>query len=179
MVKLKELHCRDCIALTSIPELPKLEYLDCIYCKSITTISIMAKLKTLYCKYCTALTTISLFPKLEYIDCAGCTSLTTISLLPRLQILFCEDCTALTDVPWLESLYCRGCKWIDYRNVEFDSNIRALRICQAIFRRKLIAKKLVRIIPVITEIYYSPGCKGEALALHAFSMRIRGTKYIN
>jgi hypothetical protein len=44
---------------------------------------------------------------------------------------------------------------------------------QAIFRRKLTARKLEKLIPEIIGIYYSPGCKGEFLAEQAFSSRLR------
>ena len=47
-------------------------------------------------------------------------------------------------------------------------NIRDLKQCQAIWKRKLIAKKLTRSIYAITEIYYSPGCKGEYIAQRSF-----------
>jgi hypothetical protein len=46
--------------------------------------------------------------------------------------------------------------------------MRSLRCCQAIWKRKLILKKLSRITPFIVEIYYSPGGRGEFLAKREF-----------
>jgi hypothetical protein len=47
-----------------------------------------------------------------------------------------------------------------------------LKKAQCIVKRKLSAKKLEKLIPAITEIYYSPGCKGAYLAQRAFSTKI-------
>jgi hypothetical protein len=67
----------------------------------------------------------------------------------------------LKDLDW------RGCKWVSGCD-EYDYNIKSLRTCQAIFKRKLTARKLEKLIPAIIEIYYSPRCKGEYLAKRAF-----------
>jgi hypothetical protein len=66
-----------------------------------------------------------------------------------------------------------GCPWIS-RNCSHDKNIEALRTCQAIFKRKLTSRKLEQVIPEITAIYYSPGCKGEHIASRAFSATLSG-----
>jgi hypothetical protein len=47
-------------------------------------------------------------------------------------------------------------------------NIISLCKAQAIVKRKLTARKLERIIPIITEIYYSLGCKVEFIAKNQF-----------
>src|SRR5690606_36675133 len=142
--------------------------LDCEKCTALTNISVMVKLVYLYCKHCTALTNISVMPKLKELNCKCGTALTAIPVLPNLNVPVCKNCTSLTDIPILPELYdCKGCKWFQECD-DFESNINALRSCQAIVKRKLTAKKLERVIPVITEIYYSPGCKGEYLSGRSF-----------
>jgi hypothetical protein len=133
----------------------------------------MPKLEILYCNDCTALTSIPVIPKLEILYCEGI-NLTSIPTLSELKELYCTDCTALTSIPVLpklKDLYCRGCKWLKDCD-DYNSNIKSLRTCQAIFKRKLTARKLEKLLPVITEIYYSPGCKGEYLALRAFQEKL-------
>ena len=153
-LNIEELCCMYCTALTSIPVMPKLKKLNCIECTSLTSIPALPKLETLFCNDCTSVTNIPLCPRLIHLYCSGCTSLTNIPVLPK-----------------LEELYCDGCKWIKYCD-DYNSNIKALHICQAIFKRKLTARKLEKLLPVITEIYYSPGCKGEYLALRAFQEKL-------
>jgi uncharacterized paraquat-inducible protein A len=172
---IEELNCSYCTILTAIPLLPKLKYIDCWDCKSLTTIPPLPKLKTLFCEYCTALTSIPVMPELKTLDCRYCTSLTSIPVLPKLEELYCGDCTALTSIlvmPKL-ALNCDGCTWIDHKNADFKQNIETLRTCQAIFRRKLTARKLEKLIPSIIEIYYSPDCKGARIAEKSFLKQIQ------
>jgi hypothetical protein len=91
--------------------------------------------------------------------------------MPKLIVINCNGCTLLTDVHKPITLYCSGCKWISQCE-DFESNIRILKHCQTIFKRKLTARKLNHIIPAITEIYYSPGCKGEFIAHRAFLKKL-------
>jgi hypothetical protein len=70
------------------------------------------------------------------------------------------------------NISCLGCKWFP-ECANFESNIKSLYRCQAIFKRKLVAKKLERAIPAITEIYYSPGCKGAYLAEKSFVVKLK------
>ena len=95
--------------------------------------------------------------------------------MPELEILYCRYCTSLASipvVPKLKTLFCCGCKWIKDCD-DYNNNIKSLRTCQSIFRRKLTARKLEKLLPAITEIYYSPGCKGAHLAERAFSAKER------
>jgi hypothetical protein len=170
MEELKYLFCTG-TSVTELPILPKLVQLFCQYCTSFTSIPPMTNLELLYCEGCTALTSLPLLPKLTELSCRDCTDLTTVPLFPALEKLFCENCTSLTEVfesPTLKELHCNGCKWI-VQCSDYNSNIKSLRTCQAIVKRKLIGRKLDKLIPVITEIYYSPGCKGESIARQSFS----------
>ena len=112
---------------------------------------------------------------IDYLNCESCTSLTSIPVMGELKYLDCVFCRSLTSIPVVGELYCASCKWLD-KCSDYDGNIKALRICQAIFKRKLTARKLETAIPVITEIYYSPGCKGAYLAQRAFLTKSRDMK---
>ena len=191
--KLQYLSCGNCTSLTSIPVLPKLQYLSCRGCTALTSIPILPELEELYCERCTSLTRIHVFPKLSILNCWGCTaitavhampklkeldckfcrSLTSITELPQLEYLYCENCTALTSIPSNVSTFLvfffNGCKWLNIKgNRDFENNMRSLRSCQAIFKRKLTARKLEKLLPELIAIYYAPGCKGEHIASRAF-----------
>jgi hypothetical protein len=97
--------------------------------------------------------------------------------MAKLIALFCDYCTSVTYVPDLRPSVYVGCKWVSGCD-EYENNIKSLCSCQAIFKRKLTAKKLERMIPVITEIYYSPGCKGATLAQRAFHKKLSGRRNI-
>jgi translation initiation factor 2 beta subunit (eIF-2beta)/eIF-5 len=43
-----------------------------------------------------------------------------------------------------------------------------IKAVQRFLKKRLLYKRLVSLIPEVTAIYYSPGCKGEFLAKHAF-----------
>jgi len=106
--------------------------------------------------------------------CHSCTNLKSISSLPKLRTLICDDCRILTSTPLfpeLETLHCPGCTWMKERT-DHEQNILNLKRCQAIFRRKLAIRKLLRLIPAITLIFYLPGCKGEFLAMKHFQKTI-------
>ena len=126
----------------------------------------------------TPLTHISELPELVYLWWKNCIRLKSISSLPKLEELYCNGCTSLTFIPLrLKSLYCEDCRWL-YRNEEFKDNIRALRVCQGMWKRKVLGRKLDRVIPILSEFYYSPGCKGEYLASRAFltkAKKLHGT----
>ena len=117
---------------------------------------------------CNKVESIPVLPKLKFLYCWNCTSLTKIPVMPVLQWIDCEGCRSLTEIP--KDLYANTakCKWIAGAP-NFEMNIQSLRDCQAIFKRKLTARKLDKLIPAITEIYYSPGCKGAYRAYCTFS----------
>jgi hypothetical protein len=170
MDNLEIIVCDNCTALTNLSVMKKLKQLYCQGCTSLTSIPEMAELIKLYCQGCTSLTSISVMVNLELLCCEYCTSLTNIPLLSNLQKLFCQGCTSLTNIPIIPELKyinCNECKWIRQCD-EYEENIKSLRSCQAIFKRKLTARKLEKLLPFITEIYYSPGCKGAYLAYRAF-----------
>jgi hypothetical protein len=77
----------------------------------------------------------------------------------------------------LKELHCEGCSWIKQCN-NYDRNIQSLRSCQAIFRKKLTARKLERLLPAIIEIYYSPGCKGAYLAEREFQRNMAERNFL-
>jgi hypothetical protein len=122
----------------------------------------------LSCIDCTRLTSIPNMPKINTIYCSGCTSLTKIESR-ILRSLHCQQCKSLTDIRNVGTcgIWYQGATWIS-ANVDFSTNIRALKRCQAMVKRKLIARKLERTIPEITAIYYSPGYKGEWIAEKSF-----------
>jgi hypothetical protein len=89
------------------------------------------------------------------------------------------NCTSLTSIPEIKTtlFLLDGCKWLNDLQ-DFEENMRALRICQAMWKRKVLGRKLERVIPIVSEIYYSPGCKGEHLAERAFLTKARVKKLI-
>src|SRR5690606_32789206 len=100
------------------------------------------------CTDCIRLTEISEFPALKYLTCSGCSSLTTISHLLNLNQLFCKYCRALIDVPEAEFVsHCTGCTWLNVNeNKEYSENLKSLRSCQAMWKRKVIGRKLEKLI---------------------------------
>jgi hypothetical protein len=104
-----ELNCYNCISLTSIPQLDKLELLDCYRCNSLTSIPQLDKLTVLDCSYCISLTSISRLDNLTHLICRCCTSLTSIHRLDNLVDLYCSNCTSLTSIPQLNNLTYLDC----------------------------------------------------------------------
>jgi hypothetical protein len=166
--KLLTLECENSENLTDIAVQPRLYDLRCDHCPNLLKINIHPKLQKLFCEGCKSLTEISGLPSLNHLFCETCTNLTRISDLPKLHVIHCNACKTLTEIPNANYIYSPGCTWLNYELNDFDSNINALCTCQAIFKRKLTARKLKKLIPAVCEIYYSPGCKGEYLAKRAF-----------
>ncbi len=165
---LKELYCLGC-TLTEIPVIPGLQYLDCSWSTSLTKISIIPGLRELYCFKCTSLTEIPIIEGLKILNCSWCT-LKEIPVIPGLKELYCYECTSLTEIPNSPDLQTIGyysCPWLS-KNPYFEENLEKLIFLQKKLRRRYVGKKLETLIPEVSEIYYSPGCKGYELAKRSF-----------
>ncbi len=147
---LKELYCTKC-PITDIPLIKELEILDCSYCPYLINISLILKLKKLYCSFCPfGLLRLPKLTKIPY---------TSRGLLKKLD---CSFCYSLTDIPLNKGLKkdCFGCKWINIKNMEYQDNIRKLIKLQNWFKKIIISKRLIRLIPHLIPLYYHPEAKG-------------------
>jgi hypothetical protein len=107
---------------------------------------------------------------LKYLDCRD-TNITEIPDIPGLD-LHCNGCRSLTKIPHITgNICCNGCPWLP-QNGEFEKNLKRLVFLQKAIKRYNARKKLEKIIPLITEIYYSPGCKGFELARRSYLSNI-------
>jgi hypothetical protein len=114
-------------------------------------------------------------PELQLVNCSFCKSLTRVGdPEAKLVKLECRNCPILTSIPHISRiLNCDGCSWLKNKNVEFEENIQSLRKCQAMWKRKLTAIRLERLIPQLIELYYLPGYKGAMIAEKRFSQRVK------
>ncbi len=169
IIDLTIVNCYGCKNVKAIPVIPGLEILNCSWCPNLTKIPAIPGLEELYCSDCPNLTKIPTIPGLQRLDCSDCTSLTKIPIISGLQKLNCSNCTSLTKIPVvpLKRLRCFGCPWLS-QNSEFADNLKKLTFLQTKIRRRYAGKKLEALVPQISEIYYSPGCKGYELAKRSF-----------
>ncbi len=52
------------------------------------------------------------------------------------------------------------CMWLNINNIEYENNIKKLRIIQKFITKIIMSKRLMRLIPKIIPLYYHPECKG-------------------
>ena len=67
-------------------------------------------------------------------------------------------------------VYCYNCPWLNVRNVKYENNIKNLKILQKYFKKILLSKKLLKLIPRLMPfglllckarpLYYHPESKG-------------------
>jgi hypothetical protein len=148
LVNLTRLDCYGCPNLTSIPnELVNLTRLICYRCRNLTSIS-------------------NELVNLTSINCAGCPNITSIPKeLVNLTSINCAGCPKLTSIPKelvnLIFLNCSGCPWLDVKENEYyKENIRYLVRCQGIFKRQILARRLLKLTPKLVPLWWHPGCKG-------------------
>ena len=131
-------------------------------------------MKKLNCNGCTKLKSIPYIPSLERLHCGGCTSLKNIPDIPGLKFLVCAFCRMIIHRPKAAMFDFTGCVWINHRhNFWYKDNISKLIVLQKWFRKCLSSKKLIRIIPILTEIFYSPYSRGALLASKSFEKASR------
>ena len=168
---LKTLYC--CSHVTEIPIIPGLKILDCrntqiteipiipglksLVCDStlITEIPIIHRLENLVCNN-TLITKIPIIEGLKKLDCRN-TQITEIPVIPELQDLNCSN-TLIIKIPVIEDtfIYSNNCYWLDISDDKLNKVIKL----QKFFKKHLLIKHLLQIIPEIEEIYYTPGYKG-------------------
>jgi Leucine-rich repeat (LRR) protein len=114
--KLIELFCpgTDIMSLTGLENCKELKYLECQDCPRLTTL-------------------FGNFPKLERIWCFNSRLITRIELGNKVDIVNIQH-----------SVGENNCPWLNYKNPNFRSNIRKLKILQRIFKRSLFSRNLIR-----------------------------------
>src|SRR5947199_266313 len=142
-------------------KLKGLKILDCSNCPLLTSIPQIEGLQTLYCCNCPLLTTIPQIKGLQILDCWNCSFLTTVPQIEALQVLNCSNCPMLTTVPQIEGLIviCFDCKWLK-TDIYFNESITKLKIIQSWFKKILLSKRLMKLIPQLIPLYYHPDAKG-------------------
>jgi Leucine-rich repeat (LRR) protein len=116
-------------------------FIDCSHCDLLTSLKGLENckaLKTLYCFNCPNLTSLEGLENckaLERLDCSYCPLLTSLNGL--------ENCKALKE------LLCYDCSWLEYenkkyKNLEFPSNIKKLRILQKSFKKSLFRRRIIK-----------------------------------
>ncbi len=65
------------------------------------------------------------------------------------------------------NLHCQNCQWLNIKNIEYENNIKKLKIIQKFTKKIILSKRLIVLISKITPfellrrpIYYHPECKG-------------------
>ena len=79
----------------------------------------------------------------------------------NLKNLKCDNCRLLTTLPKCENIISHNCYWLIH-----DKKIEYLIKLQKYIKNYILAKKINNIILVISEIYYSPDCKGGKAAIY-------------
>ena len=153
----------------------------CIICRGES----LEGLQKLYCSNCPLLTSIPVIEGLQILDCYDCPLLTEIPLIEGLQELHCHNCPQLTSIPVIEGLKYyydhmyytttnynkaliklseNGCSWLKPSKYKLNKVI----TLQRYFKKTILIKNLMKIIPDITEVYYQPGNKGFYLLKEKF-----------
>jgi hypothetical protein len=94
-------------------------------------------------------TTISLY------DCPILTSIKPLEKCKNLEMLYFSGYPRLTSLKGIEKckklkwLYCFDCPWLDFKNKNFSSNIKKLKILQrsfkkSLFRRRMVMKSIIK-----------------------------------
>ena len=86
-------------------------------------------------------------------------------MMPMLRHDFCEKCGQYKH-SYEETFSVDEKGFFPYRCVCL--HMKKIKAIQRFLKKRLLYKRLVSLIPEVTAIYYSPGCKGEFLAKHAF-----------
>ncbi len=172
--RLQELKCYSCRLLTNIPSIQGLKKLYCSYCPLLTNIPSIQGLQVLDCFNCPLLTNISSIQVLQNLCCSYCPLLTCgsegacpkkahIPSIQGLKILDCSNCPLLTDIPsiqGLQNLCCCYCPWLNIDNMEYEINIKKLKILQQWIKKVILSKRLRELIPLLMPLYYNPEAKG-------------------
>ena len=64
----------------------------------------------------------------------------------------------------MQGINLQGCQWLTYHNIEnseeYNDKIKKLTYLQNWFKKLILSKRLIKIIPGIMPIYYHPDSKG-------------------
>lgn len=181
-LSIRVLTCLNCPNLKTVSNLPNLVYLECFNCPSLTTLSDTEILRVANC-CCTGITSFPNLPNLLVLSCSWSENLKEIPLFPKLQSLVCINCPNLVSIHSSPNyLDCSSCRFL----LTIPPNIEHLRyvnspwikqtntpkvvFLQRLFRKYLLSKKLLSLIPQISEIYYSPNYKGFYLTQKHFNL---------
>ncbi len=160
---LKTLICVNCPVLTNIPIIEGLHKLNCCHSTLLKIIPLIQGLKKLLCSNCPSLANIPMIQGLITLDCSNCPMLKNIPKINTLKKLFCKDCRLITSIPPnLSLLLCKGCPWINTkRRIQiYKKNTKQLLKLQNWFKKLLLAKYLLKLIPELMPLYYHPDAKG-------------------
>jgi hypothetical protein len=179
---LKRLDCHSCPNLTNIFCPSSLKCLKCYSCEKLVNIEFPhgGCLEILDCSDCISIVKL---PKIDIeleLNCECCTSLTTI-LSEFIEDCRAEGCHLLTYVGADDvQSFASDSNWVFVKTIyedddilcrrDFDERICKLINLQRIVRRYLLRLRLNKIIPLISEIYYSPGCRGAWIAEKNFRL---------
>jgi Leucine-rich repeat (LRR) protein len=132
------INCYSCPNLTSLEGLEKckaLERLDCYSCPNLTSLNGIENCRAL-----------------KYLDCYNCPLLVSFNCIENckaLVVLYCSYCSLLTSLDCLRGrnlmyLECNNCTWLNYKNKNYSSNIKKLKILQRSFKRSLFRRRMCR-----------------------------------
>lgn len=159
--------CWMCILCQSdITDRTRLEYVNCYL---IDTVPLIQGLEYLRCADCPNLKLIPKIDTLRAIYCWNCPNLKTIEYNDSLNTLWCFACPCLINVPIsygkLNNVLFESCDWLnltqrkDY-DAKFKNRIEKLKILQLWFKKTIMRKRLLKLIPQILPLYYHPNAKG-------------------
>ena len=182
---LQYLYCRRCPKLREIPKIDNLIRLSCERCENLTEIPYMSNLMFLQCGYCVRLTKIPDMENLREISCRGCRLLTSFPLFKRTNGKIEPGHSTWTsygfldsyfpNIPYINRLDVTHCPWIN-TNMNYENNLKNLIKLQRYFKKMVLHKKFTKLIPTLTSIFYSPGCRGMNMARESFEQTCRKNK---
>ncbi len=176
---LEILACKDCPKLKEIPVIAGLQQLYFNDCPKLEEIPVILGLKSLICYNCQNLKEIPEISGMCEFACIKCRSVVKIpkylscKYLGKMYYTLVHFIgTSLFDIHGNRRVistdfFLINMPWIT-QNPDYEENLEKLRFLQKKFKRRYTGKKLEALIPQISEIYYSPGCKGYELAKRSF-----------
>jgi len=147
--------------------------LHCTNCPNLETINVSDKIAALYIDECPKIKKIPQLKNLKFLDCRRCPSLTTIPLIKGLIGATFVVCRSLISIPQNSKVHSYGIKSLRHLHVtqchwssvgkswsKMSDQIEKLTILQRWFRKQILGRRLIRLIPWIMPLYYHPDAKG-------------------